>query len=225
MREQILRYAHVPPGVVGHGAVRISIPVIHEGVRIAGVQAVVAPGIFLIGVQRRGCHRRGDGLRRDLLFSLFDAGRKRRDFRLVRLARHHEAQVGVGRDVRGVQSVDGGLACEQRVHVQIGGNQGTDDGVIAEDILYIQCFGRNAALDDLLAAVDAQIGHIVIGHLFKRRNHISTFIYGNRIEMPVRTLDPQLAHSQGNHVCFSHSQLGNIQFACCALRDDSRIGG
>ena len=73
----------------------------------------------------------------------------------VRLACHHEAQVGIGRDVHGIQGIDGGFSGKERVHVQIGSNQGADDGVIAEDILHIQRFGRNAALDDFLAAVDA----------------------------------------------------------------------
>ena len=343
MREQIIRYAHVPPGVVGHGAVRISIPVIHEGVRITGVQAVVASGVFFIGVQRRRRDRRSDGLRCDLLLGclypllqsadcrrirfqgdgraglleacvhfgfriecreinvraarfpsravpaleliwldrgiqpervlsgvprcgarhgnlvalgnlrqqvglilliLLTAAHRGNDgvfgelqfsgadslaqcvhIRLVRFARHHKAQVGVGRDVHGVQGIDGRFAGKQRVHVQIGGDQGADDGVIAENVLHIQRLGSNTALDDFLAAVDAQVGHIVIGYLLEGGYHISAFVHGNGIEMPVLALDHQLAHRQGDHVCFGHSQLCDIQFARCALRDDGCVGG
>ena len=43
--------------------------------------------------------------------------------------------------------------------------------------------------------------------------------------MSVCALDHQLTHSQRHHVCLGHSQFGDIQLACCALRDDSRIGG
>ena len=161
----------------------------------------------------------------ELQFSGADSLAQRVHIVLVRLARHHEAQVGVGRDVHGVQGVDGGLSGKECVHVQISGDQGADDGVIAENVLHIQRLGGNAALDDFLAAVDAQVGHIVIGYLLEGGYHISAFVHGNGIEMPVLALDHQLAYRQGDHVCLGHGQLCDIQFARCALRDDGRVCG
>ena len=70
MRKQVIGDGEIPTGVAARAAVRVPIPVVHKGMHIPGVQAVIAAIVLFVGIVRCGGHGCGDAFRRDLLLSL-----------------------------------------------------------------------------------------------------------------------------------------------------------
>jgi len=144
---------------------------------------------------------------------------------LIRLAVHQEPQEPVAANIDGVQRSHGCLPGEQGVHVQIGGDEGTDNGGITEDILHVQLFRRDAALNDLLAAVNRSVLNVVVADLLERAGDAAVLVHRNGVKASVRSLDHQLANSQADQIGFRYSELGDIQLARSALGDNSGIRG
>ena len=144
---------------------------------------------------------------------------------LIRLAVHQEPQEPVAANIDGVQRSHGCLPGEQGVHVQIGGDEGTDNGGITEDILHVQLFRRDAALNDLLAAVNRSVLNVVVADLLERAGDAAVLVHRNGVKASVRSLDHQLANSQADQIGFRYRELGDIQLARSALGDNSGIRG
>ena len=142
---------------------------------------------------------------------------------LIRLSRYHQLEVCVGCDVHGVDGIDGGLTREQGVHIQIRRNQIANGGVVTEDFLHIERTRRDGTFNDLLAAMNAGVGHIVIGNLLHGGSDIAIRIHGDSIEPAILALNHQFADSQRDHIGLRHSQLGDVELACSTLRDDGGV--
>lgn len=76
-----------------------------------------------------------------------------------------------------------------------------------------------------LPAVDALVGHVVVGDLLERRDDLSGLVHGQGVKMAVRAFDHQFADGQGDHVRFGHGQARDVKLARRALGDDGGIGG
>ena len=114
---------------------------------------------------------------------------------MIRLPGHHQLEVGVGRDVHGIEGIDGGFTREQGVHIQIRCNQVADGGVVAEDLLHIERTRRDRAFNDLLAAMNAGVRNIIIGNLLYSGSDVTVRIHRNGIESAVLALNHQFANS------------------------------
>ena len=142
---------------------------------------------------------------------------------MIRLPGNHQLEVCVRRDVHGIDGVKGGFPREQGVHVQICRNEIADDGVVAEDFLHIERTRRDGAFDDLFSAMNAGVGHIVVGNLLHRGSDIAIRIHGDSIEPAVLALDHQFADSQRDHIGLRHGQLGDVELARSTLCDDGGV--
>ena len=143
---------------------------------------------------------------------------------LIRLAVHQEPQEPVAANIDGVQRSHGCLPGEQGVHVQIGGDEGTDNGGITEDILHVQLFRRDAALNDLLAAVNRSVLNVVVADLLERAGDAAVLVHRNGVKASVRALDHQLAYGQIDHVALRHRQIADVQPAAYAFCNNCGIG-
>ena len=176
--------------------------------------------IFILLGAGHGGH---DGVLRDFQFCGIHTLAKRIHGRLIRLPGYHQLEVCVGCDVHGIEGIDGGLTREQGVHVQIRRNQIADGGIVTEDLLHIERTRRDRAFNDLLAAMNAGVSHIIIGNLLECGGDVAICIHRNRIETAILALDHKLANRQADNVGLGNSQLGNIELARSTLRDDGGI--